>query len=81
MLQWSESFRDYLRIVEPGDGIRFNPQSYVAGVLERVVSGLDCLAAVVIANDLVADRLRTQFVPFSTLRFAPANWLRRPFTT
>jgi hypothetical protein len=40
--------------VERGDGVRFCPQSYFAGVLERAVSSLDFLAAVDMPGQLPA---------------------------
>src|SRR6266851_5019268 len=59
------SLRSDLQVVEMRDRVRFCPQPDLAGILERVVGGLDFLAAVVIASDLVAHGFHSQFMPFS----------------
>src|ERR1700687_1673411 len=53
------------QIIKRGYGISLCPKAHFARVLERVVSGFDFLAAVVIASDLIAHGLHPEFVPFS----------------
>src|SRR5439155_24665589 len=68
------------QIIEVGHRVRFCPKTYFAGIFEGIVTGLNLLITVVVASDLVTTR-SSYHSPDVTLRFAPANWLRRPFTT
>src|SRR5713101_6860510 len=63
------SLRSDLQVVEMRDRVRFCPQPDLACDLERVVGGVDFLAAVVVTSDLIANCFHPELMPFSRRNF------------